>query len=220
MGQKAHPTSLRLGYSADWKSRWLDLKNYSQFLLEDQKIREFLMKKFQNAGVSMIEIERKGGETKVNLHTARPGVVIGRGGSGVESVRKELKKIVPTDLQVNIIEVRDPERDAAVIASGIVNQLERRLPFRRVIKGALENALKARVQGIKVNIAGRLNGADIARTEKFAKGTVPLHTLRKKIDFASRTAKTTFGTIGVKVWVYKGEEATRDEAKTTEAKVA
>jgi small subunit ribosomal protein S3 len=210
MGQKAHPTSLRLGYNIDWQSRWLDMKHYAKYLLEDDKIRNFLMEKFRQAGVSKIDIERIRGEIEINLHTARPGVVIGRGGAGIETLRKQIAKYTSSEVQINIHEVKSPETDAAIIASQIVTQIEKRIPFRRAIKSAIDNAMKSKVKGIKIAVAGRLNGAEIARNEKLGKGTIPLHTLRKKIDFSLRVARTTYGSIGVKVWVYKGEETLKD----------
>lgn len=213
MGNKVHPIGFRLGYSADWQSKWLDLKNYGKYANEDEKVRAFLMNKFRLAGVSRIDIERVRGEIKVGLHTARPGVVIGRGGAGIEDLRKQLSKVTASQVQVNIFEVRQPETDAASVASQVVSQIERRMPFRRAAKTALDNAIKARAKGMKIVLSGRLNGADIARTEKFAKGTVPLHTLRKKIDYALRVARTTFGAIGVKVWIYKDEPIIRQDSQ-------
>jgi small subunit ribosomal protein S3 len=206
MGHKSHPVGLRLGYSMNWSSRWFDKKNYGRYLLEDYKIRHYLRKKLRRAALSSVEIERLGPETHITITTARPGVVIGRGGAGIETLRQALSQMVSGALKLNIKELRAPEIDAAAVAAGIVEQIERRIPFRRAVKGAIDAALRSRVLGIKVIISGRLNGAEISRSEQFRRGTVPLHTFRAVIDYAMDTAFTTYGTVGVKVWIYKQEE--------------
>ncbi|MFA5270226.1 MAG: 30S ribosomal protein S3 [Patescibacteria group bacterium] len=203
MGHKINPISVRLGYTSQWKSRWFDAKNYAPNLLEDYKIRQLLNAELRKAAVERIEIERLSHSVVVTIHTARPGVIIGRGGAGVEALRQKVKKAINRDVKIDIVEVRNPESSAAVLALQIVEQIERRMPFRRAIRGVVESATRSRVDGIKVEIAGRLNGAEIARREMFIKGSVPLHTLRHFIDFSKQTAFTTYGTIGVKVWVFK-----------------
>ncbi len=212
MGHKSHPLSLRVGYSMNWRSRWFDAKNYRQSLLEDYRIRRFLNRKLRRAALAGVEIERFGPEVQVTLLTARPGVVIGHGGSGIEELRKELVKMVKGgNLKLSVQEVKNPEADAAVIAATVVEQIERRIPFRRSVKAALENAMRGGALGIKILISGRLNGAEISRSEQFLLGTVPLHTFRVQIDYAANTAFTTYGTVGIKVWVYRKEERGRGE---------
>ena len=201
MGQKIHPHLFRLGITTAWRSRWLDTKNYPKLLLEDYKIRGLVNSKFKKA-VSELEIERVGNDTNLIIWTSRPGMIIGRGGAGIEELRQTIKRFAPaSNVNVSIQEVRDPETSAAVIAGNIVEQIEKRIPFRRAIKQALEAARQAKAQGIRIVIAGRLNGAEIARREVFSFGKVPLHTIKYFIDYAFRTAYTTYGTIGVKVWV-------------------
>lgn len=215
MGHKVNPISVRLGYTSQWKSRWFDVKNYAPNLLEDYKIRKLLDAELRKAAVERIEIERLLKSVVVSVHTARPGVIIGRGGAGVEALRQKIKKEIGRDVKLDIIEVRNPESSASVLALQIVEQIERRMPFRRAIRGVMESASRSRVDGIKVEIAGRLNGAEIARREMFIKGSVPLHTLRHFIDFAKKTAFTTYGTIGVKVWVFKsGYQQSSAEGQT------
>jgi len=200
MGQKVHPHLFRLGTTTQWKSRWFDRKNYSKNLLEDLQIRKLVAVQFKR-GVAETDIERFGNNLVINLHTSRPGMVIGRGGSGVEEFKKKLKKVISTDNPtVNIIEIKNPDANAAVITNNIVEQIERRIPFRRAVKQTMESAKQARVQGIRISLAGRLNGAEIARRETFSYGKVPLHTIKYAIDYAESTAHTTYGTIGVKVW--------------------
>ena len=206
MGQKVNPISARLGYTAQWRSRWFDLKNYRSNLLEDYNIRQLLKKDFKKAAITKVEIERLSNEIVVSIHTSRPGVLIGRGGAGVDKLRQKMKQLTGKDIKIDIIEVRSPETNAAVIAHQIVEQIERRIPFRRAIRGALQTAEQIGVDGIKIVIAGRLNGAEIARRELFIRGKIPLHTFRHYIDYASQTAYTTYGTIGVKVWVFKENE--------------
>jgi len=213
MGQKINPISNRLGYTARWRSRWFDLKNYSVYLLEDHKIRQLIDKQLRKASLSKIEIERFGNDTIVNIFAARPGMVIGHGGAGIETLRKQIKSLIKRDIKVNIIEIQNPETNAAVVANQIVEQIERRLPFRRAVKGAMGAAQRGKIDGIKIIVAGRLNGAEIARTELFVNGKIPLHTFRHFIDYAQREAHTTYGTIGVKVWIFKAGEKDFDPDK-------
>ena len=197
-----------------WSSRWFDLKNYRRYLLEDHKLRCYLEKKLRRAALAKTEIERFGPEVNVTIFTARPGIVIGHSGSGIEDLRKNLTQLIEETLKLNVQEIREPEADAAVVASSIVEQIERRIPFRRAVKAALDAALRSRVLGIKIIVSGRLNGAEISRSEQFLRGTVPLHTFRAPIDYAIKTAFTTYGTVGVKVWIYKEEE--KSSAKTAD----
>jgi small subunit ribosomal protein S3 len=212
MGQKIHPHLFRLGINAKWHSRWFDAKNYPKMLLEDYKIRQLINEKFKRS-ISDLDIERVGAELTVNILTSRPGVIIGRGGAGVEDIKKQIKQLTKTNtVNVNIQEVRNPETSASVIANNIVEQIEKRIPFRRAVKQAIESAKQARAEGVRIVIAGRLNGAEIARREVFAYGKVPLHTIKRFIDYSFRTAYTTYGTIGVKVWVLADQPET-DESK-------
>ena len=205
MGQKVNPIGLRLGINRTWDSRWFATGNYHKVLHEDMRIREFLMKKLKQAAVSKIIIERPAKKIIVSIHTARPGIIIGRKGSEIEVLKKELAKFCSDDVSLNILEIRKPELDAQLIADGIAQQLERRVSFRRAMKRAIQNAQRLGALGIKVNCAGRLGGAEIARTEGYLEGRVPLHTLRAEIDYGVSTAFTTYGTCGVKIWVFKGE---------------
>jgi small subunit ribosomal protein S3 len=213
MGQKIHPHLFRLGTTSTWKSRWLDTKNYPRLLLEDYKIRMATNTKFKKA-IADLEIERVGNEINLIVWTSRPGMIIGRGGAGVEDLKKILKPLaVGSTINITIQEVPNPESSAAVIAGNIVEQIEKRIPFRRAIKQSVEAAKQAQVQGIRIVIAGRLNGAEIARREVFGFGKVPLHTIKYFIDYAFRTAFTTYGTIGVKVWVLPQEVKENNENK-------
>ena len=209
MGQKVHPVGIRLGISADWNSKWYaNSKNFPDLLNADIKVREFLRKKLANANVSRIQIERPARSAVVTIHTARPGVVIGKKGADIEILRSDISKIVGlhiNNVKVNIEEIRKPELDAQLVAEGLAQQLERRIMFRRAMKRAIQNTMRMGAQGMKVSVAGRLNGAEIARTESYREGRVPLHTLRADIDYGFAEALTTFGIIGVKVWIYKGE---------------
>lgn len=208
MGQKIHPNGLRLGIVKEHQSRWYaDSNRYPELLQEDYLIRQFVEKNLSNAGISKIRIERKADQIDLEIHTARPGVVVGRGGTGIESLRSSLQGILGSNRQIriNVIEVSRVDADAGLIAEYIAQQLERRVSFRRVVRQAIQRAQRAEVQGIKVQVSGRLNGAEIARTEWTREGRVPLHTLRADIDYAYRTAKTIYGILGVKVWVFKGE---------------
>ncbi len=211
MGQKTHPIGFRLGVNKTWTSRWYSNKDYATFLHEDLKIRKFLKDKLKHAGVSRIEIERVAGKIKINIHTARPGIVIGKKGAGIDQIRAEAQKLSKSELFINILEVRKAEADAQLISEGIADQLEKRVAFRRAMKKAMSQAFKFGVQGIKVQCSGRLAGAEIARVERYAEGSVPLHTLRADIDYGTAEAATTYGQIGVKVWVYKGEVLRRSQ---------
>jgi small subunit ribosomal protein S3 len=208
VGQKIHPIGFRLGITQEHRSRWYaDTKRYPELLQEDRKIRLYVDKTLSNAGISRVRIERKADQIDLEIHTARPGVVVGRGGSGIESLRTGLQDILGGNRQIriNVIEVARVDADAALIAEYIAQQLERRVSFRRVVRQAIQRAQRADVQGIKVQVSGRLNGAEIARSEWTREGRVPLHTLRADIDYAYRTAQTIYGILGVKVWIFKGE---------------
>ncbi|ACK72090.1 ribosomal protein S3 [Gloeothece citriformis PCC 7424] len=208
MGQKIHPVGFRLGITKEHKSRWFaDKYHYPELLQEDRKIRQYVEKNLSNAGISDIRIERKADQVDIEIHTARPGVVVGRGGSGIEALRVGLQNALGghRQIRINVVEVARVDADATLIAEYIAQQLERRVSFRRVVRQAIQRAQRAEVKGIKVQVSGRLNGAEIARTEWIREGRVPLHTLRADIDFAYRTAKTIYGILGVKIWVFKGE---------------
>lgn len=205
MGQKVNPIGFRLGINKTWSSRWFADKNYSQLLHEDIKIREFLKKKFYHAGVSKIEIERAAEKAKINIYTARPGIIIGRKGSEIEKLKKELEQFMTGEAIINILEVRKPEIDAQLVAENIALQLERRVAFRRAMKRSVQTAMKFGAQGIRVACAGRLGGAEMARREWYREGRVPLHTLRADIDYGLAEARTTYGAIGVQVLVFHGE---------------
>ena len=206
MGQKMHPHGLRVGVIKDWDSKWYaDKKNYSDYLVEDHKIREYVKKKLFVSGISKIEIERTARMVKVNVYTAKPGLVIGKGGALAESLKNELQKMVGKDINLNIVEVKNIDTDAKLVAENICAQLERRISFRRAMKQAMQKTMKAGALGIKTSVSGRLGGADMARTEFYKEGTIPLQTLRADIDYGFAEADTTYGKIGVKVWIYKGE---------------
>ena len=206
MGHKVHPTGIRLGISKDWNSKWFAGKReYAQYLIADLKVRELLHKKLAQAGVSRIQIERPAKTARITIHTARPGVVIGKKGEDIEKLRKEVTKMMGVPAHINVSEVRKPEIDAQLVAESIAQQLERRIMFRRAMKRAVGNAMRLGALGIKVNVGGRLNGAEIARSEWYREGRVPLHTLRADIDYGFAEAQTTYGIIGIKVWIYKGE---------------
>lgn len=205
MGQKVNPISLRLPVTKNWQSKWFATKRtYTEFLLEDLKIRGFLEQHLERrAAVDAIDIERAPNQVNITIHTARPGVVIGRAGSGIEDIKTQLQKLVSSPVRINIEEVKKPELRAKLIADNIANQLERRISFRRAIKSTADATMKAGAQGVKIIVAGRLNGAEMARTEKEAVGSIPLHTIRANIDYAKAVARTTYGVIGVKVWVFR-----------------
>ena len=206
MGQKMHPHGLRVGVIKDWNSKWYaDSKNFSDYLVEDHKIREYVKKKLFVSGISKIEIERTPKFVKVNVYTAKPGLVIGKGGNFAETLKNELTKMISKDVNLNIVEVKNVDTDAQLVAENICNQLERRISFRRAMKQCMQKAMKAGALGIKTAVSGRLGGADMARTEFYKEGTIPLQTIRADIDYGFYEADTTYGKIGVKVWIYKGE---------------
>lgn len=206
MGQKVNPHGLRVGIIKDWDSKWYaDSKNFDKYLIEDYEIRKHIKEKMFIAGISRIEIERFANRIKVTIHTAKPGMVIGKGGSGVEALRKELEKMTGKNVIVNVEEVKVPELDAQLVAENIAGQLERRVSYRRAMKQAIQRTMRAGAEGIKTSVSGRLGGADMARTEGYSEGTIPLQTLRADIDYGFAEADTTYGKLGVKVWIYKGE---------------
>ena len=205
MGQKVNPHGLRVGVIKDWESKWYAEGEFADYLVEDYKIRTFLKKKLYAAGVSKIEIERTSDRVKVTVYTAKPGVVIGKGGAEIEKVKNELQKQTAQKLVVDIKEVKRPDKDAQLVAENIAQQLENRVSFRRAMKSCMGRAMKAGVMGIKTSCSGRLGGADMARTETYNEGTIPLQTLRADIDYGFAEADTTYGKVGVKVWIYKGE---------------
>ena len=206
MGQKVHPTGARVGIIKDWTSKWYaDSNNFANCLVEDQKVRKFLKKKLYAAGISKIEIERTAKMLKINLYAAKPGIIIGKGGAGVEALKAEVVKLIGKDVNLNIVEVKNADTDAQLVAENIAGQLERRISFRRAMKQCMQKATKAGALGIKTSVSGRLGGADMARTEFYKEGNIPLQTLRADIDYGFAEANTTYGKIGVKVWIYKGE---------------
>ena len=215
MGQKMHPHGLRVGVIKDWNSKWYaDSKNFSDYLVEDHKIREYVKKKLFVSGISKIEIERTPKFVKVNVYTAKPGLVIGKGGNYAETLKNELVKMINKDVNLNIVEVKNIDTDAQLVAENIANQLERRISFRRAMKQCMQKAMKSGALGIKTAVSGRLGGADMARTEFYKEGTIPLQTLRADIDYGFHEADTTYGKIGVKVWIYKGEVLPSKKIKT------
>ena len=206
MGQKVHPTGIRLGIIKDWTSTWYaDSKNYAEYLNADIKVRDYLRKKLANASVSRIQIERPAGNARVIIHTACPGIVIGKKGEDIERLRIKVSNMMGVPTHVSVEEIRKPELDAFLVAESVAQQIERRIMFRRAMKRAVTNTMRLGAEGIKITVSGRLNGAEIARTEWYREGRVPLHTLRADIDYATAEASTTYGIIGVKVWLFKGE---------------
>jgi small subunit ribosomal protein S3 len=205
MGQKVHPEAMRVGYIHDWKSTWFNEKEFSDYLLEDIHIRDHIENKLAHAGLSSITIKKNKTEIEVNIHTARPGIVIGKSGTEVDALRRELHKMTNKAVKVNILEIKRPELDAKLVAQSIAEQLQNRVAFRRAMKRSLTSAIRSGAKGVKVKVSGRLGGAEMARTEGYSDGRVPLHTLRADIDYGAFEAKTTFGRIGVKVWINKGE---------------
>jgi small subunit ribosomal protein S3 len=221
MGQKVNPIGIRLGITRDWTSKWYaDSRTFPKYVESDFRIREFLMKKLKEASVGKIHIERPARKVHVTIHTARPGVVIGKKGEDIESLRLQVAKLAKmglSDVRINIAEIRKPELDARLVAEGIAQQLERRVMFRRAMKRAVTNTMRLGAQGIKVMVAGRLNGGEIARSEWYREGRVPLHTFRADMDYALAEAMTTYGVIGVKVWIFRGEVFDQQEAPAEEA---
>lgn len=205
MGQKVHPVGLRIGVIRDWESKWYADKDYANLLHEDIKVREYVFKRLADASVSKVEIERAAQKLNVTIHTAKPGMVIGKGGSEVEALRKALNTLTDKKVHINIIEIKKADIDAKLVAENIARQLEGRVSFRRAQKQTIQRAMRAGAKGIKTMVSGRLGGADIARSESYSEGTVPLHTLRADIDYATAEADTTYGKLGVKVWIYRGE---------------
>ena len=224
MGQKVHPTGIRLGIVKDWVSKWYaDSKEFPEYVRSDYKVREFIKKKLKDASVSRIAIERPAKKINITIHTARPGIVIGKKGEDIEKLRTEVAQLIKmhiNDVRINIAEVRKPELDAQLVAEGVAQQLERRVMFRRAMKRAVTNTMRVGAEGIKVKVGGRLNGAEIARSEWYHEGRVPLHTLRADIDYGLAEAHTTYGVIGVKVWIFKGEVFDQPETAPVEEKEA
>lgn len=206
MGQKVHPTGIRLGFIKDWTSRWYaNSQNYPVFLHQDLKVRSYIKEKLSHASVSRIQINRPANNAHITVHTARPGVVIGKKGEDIDKLRKEVSSIMGIPVQLNVEEIRKPELDAQLVAESVAQQLEKRIMYRRAMKRAVTNTMRLGAEGMKINVAGRLNGAEIARSEWYREGRVPLHTLRADIDYGFAEANTTYGIIGVKVWIFKGE---------------
>ena len=218
MGQKVHPTGLRLGIVKDWSSTWYaDSRRYAGFLHADIKAREYLRKKLANASVSRIQIERPAGSARIIIHTARPGIVIGKKGEDIERLRLQLAKIMAVPVHVSVEEIRKPELDAYLVAESVAQQIERRIMFRRAMKRAVTNTMRLGAGGVRLTLSGRLNGAEIARTEWYREGRVPLHTLRADVDYGTAEAATTYGIIGVKVWIFKGEIFGHEQSERTGA---
>ena len=220
MGQKTNPIGLRLGIIKSWESRWFSEKDYSKLLQEDINIRKFLTKKLSSAGISKVVIERPAKLAKVTIYSSRPGVIIGKKGSDIEKLKKEVSKIASGDVSINIVEIKKPELDSQLVADNIAQQLERRVAFRRAMKRALQSAMRLGALGIRVNCSGRLGGAEIARTEWYREGRVPLHTLRADIDYGVSRANTTYGICGVKVWIFKGEKFDKNLENTDDVKAS
>lgn len=216
MGQKVNPHGFRIGVIKDWDTKWYaNKKTFSSYLIEDVAIRDFIKKKLYISGISRIEIDRAANKVKINVNTAKPGLVIGKGGQGIEDLRKEVEKLTGKSVLINITEIKSPDTDAQLVAENIASQLEKRISFRRAMKQCMSRTMKAGAKGIKTSCAGRLGGAEIARTEHYHEGTIPLQTLRADIDYGFAEANTTYGKIGVKVWIYKGEvlPAVKKESK-------
>lgn len=222
MGQKVNPHGLRVGVIKGWDSKWYAGKDYEKFLLEDIKIREFIKEKLFLSGISKVEIERASNKARISIHTAKPGMVIGRQGSNIELLKSDLKKMTESVIEINIVEVKTPDMDATLVAENIAAQLERRIAFRRAMKQCVGRTMRMGAKGIKITCGGRLGGAEIARSESYREGSIPLHTLRADIDYGTAEAHTTYGRIGIKVWIYKGEvlPESKEAAKVAPAKEA
>ena len=222
MGQKVNPHGLRVGVIKGWDSKWYAGKDYEKFLLEDIKIREFIKEKLFLSGISKVEIERASNKARISIHTAKPGMVIGRQGSNIELLKSDLKKMTESAIEINIVEVKTPDMDATLVAENIAAQLERRIAFRRAMKQGVGRTMRMGAKGIKITCGGRLGGAEIARSESYREGSIPLHTLRADIDYGTAEAHTTYGRIGIKVWIYKGEvlPESKEAAKVAPAKEA
>ncbi len=220
MGQKVNPIGFRLGVTRTWDSRWFAKRDYAALLHEDIKLREYIKEKLFGAGIARVEIERAANKVKINVHTARPGIVIGKKGSGVETLKADVQRLSKNEILLNIVEVKKPEANATLIAENVAAQLEKRVAFRRAMKKCMTAAFKQGVKGIKIRVSGRLGGAEIARTEWYSEDSVPLHTLRANIDYGTAEARTTYGKIGVKAWVYNGETQTLKKQAAVDAKKA
>lgn len=222
MGQKVNPHGLRVGVIKGWDSKWYAGKDYEKFLLEDIKIREFIKEKLFLSGISKVEIERASNKARISIHTAKPGMVIGSQGSNIELLKSDLKKMTESAIEINIVEVKTPDMDATLVAENIAAQLERRIAFRRAMKQCVGRTMRMGAKGIKITCGGRLGGAEIARSESYREGSIPLHTLRADIDYGTAEAHTTYGRIGIKVWIYKGEvlPESKEAAKVAPAKEA
>ena len=222
MGQKVNPHGLRVGVIKGWDSKWYAGKDYEKFLLEDIKIREFIKEKLFLSGISKVEIERASNKARISIHTAKPGMVIGRQGSNIELLKSDLKKMTESAIDINIVEVKTPDMDATLVAENIAARLERRIAFRRAMKQCVGRTMRMGAKGIKITCGGRLGGAEIARSESYREGSIPLHTLRADIDYGTAEAHTTYGRIGIKVWIYKGEvlPESKEAAKVAPAKEA
>ena len=222
MGQKVNPHGLRVGVIKGWDSKWYAGKDYEKFLLEDIKIREFIKEKLFLSGISKVEIERASNKARISIHTAKPGMVIGRQGSNIELLKSDLKKMTESAIEINIVEVKTPDMDATLVAENIAAQLERRIAFRRAMKQCVGRTMRMGAKGIKITCGGRLGGAEIARSESYREGSIPLHTQRADIDYGTAEAHTTYGRIGIKVWIYKGEvlPESKEAAKVAPAKEA
>lgn len=218
MGQKTHPIGFRVGVTKTWDSRWYSKRDYAKLLHEDLKLRALLKERLFSAGIAKIEIERYANKVKVNVHTARPGIVIGKKGAGVEQLKGDIQKLSKNEILLNIIEVKNPEANATLVAESVASQLAKRVAFRRAMKKCMTSAFKQGVKGIKIQVAGRLGGAEIARTEWYSEDSVPLHTLRANIDYGTAEASTTYGLIGVKTWIYHGEGQTLKKQAAEQAK--
>ncbi len=208
MGQKTHPIGFRLGINKPWSSNWFATKEFPEFMAEDIRVRKYISKRLPNAGVSRVDIDRTSKNLTISIHTARPGIVIGRGGEEVDRLKEELTRLTGQKIQVNILEIKRPELDAKLVGENIAHQLIRKIAYRRAVKKSIQSTIRMGAEGIRIRVAGRLGGAEIARSETFREGKVPLHTLRSDIDFAITEAKTTYGIIGIKIWIYKGEIST------------
>ena len=219
MGQKVNPNGLRLGINKDWEAKWYsNKKDFAKYLDKDVKIREYLEKNLKNAGIAKVEIERNAKKTEVVIHTSKPGVMIGHGGEEIEKLKKQLSKMTEENVQISIVDIKKADINAQLVADSIANQITNRASFRMAQKRAIRNAMKAGAKGIKTSVSGRLGGADMARSEGYTEGTIPLHTLRADVDYATSEADTTFGKIGVKVWIYKGEILNKKNNKVQEEK--
>lgn len=205
MGQKINPNGFRVGVIRDWTAKWYADKNYAAYLNEDLRIRKYVEKRLADASVSTVEIERAANRVNVSIHTAKPGMVIGKGGSEVEALRKELNNLTNKRVHINVVEIKKPDLDAHLVGESVAEQLENRIAFRRAMRGAMQRTMRAGAKGIKIQVAGRLNGADMSRIESYSDGTVPLHTLRADIDYSWDEAHTTYGVLGIKTWIYRGE---------------